>query len=137
MRMPRVRLIVAILSAFTAASLERASTLEEWLGAMTLDPGVDFETTIAGTSLEITGALAAAYEAPRALRATVAGVEAECEGKYKWSYRLFGQKVSGDGRVTGDLRDAALDVRLDFGADGRGAPTTLDIGASEEIKSFL
>ncbi|KAH8063505.1 oxidoreductase [Aureococcus anophagefferens] len=77
MRMPRVRLVVA-LSAFAAASLERASTLEEWLGAMTLDPGVDFETTIAGTSLEITdltcedlkitGALAAAYEAPRALR---------------------------------------------------------------------
>jgi len=138
MRMPRVRLIV-ILSAFTAASLERASTLEEWLGAMTLDPGVDFETTIAGTSLEITdltcedlkitGALAASYEAPRALRATVAGVEAECEGKYEWSYRLFGQKVSGDGRVTGDLRDAALDVRLDFGADGRGAPTTVAIGA--------
>ncbi|KAK7254837.1 hypothetical protein SO694_00134073 [Aureococcus anophagefferens] len=70
--MPRVRLVVA-LSAFAAASLERASTLEEWLGAMTLDPGVDFETTIAGTSLEITdltcedlkitGALAAAYEA--------------------------------------------------------------------------
>mmetsp|Transcript_4304 Transcript_4304/g.13643 ORF Transcript_4304/g.13643 Transcript_4304/m.13643 type:complete len:349 (-) Transcript_4304:28-1074(-) len=128
MRMPRVRLVVVIFAAFTAASLERASTLEEWLGAMTLDPGVDFETTIAGTSLEITdltcedlkitGALAAAYDAPRALRATVAGVEAECEGKYEWSYSIFGQKVSGDGRVTGDLRDAALDVRLDFGADG-------------------
>ncbi|KAH8059796.1 oxidoreductase [Aureococcus anophagefferens] len=83
--MPRVRLVVVIFAAFTAASLERASTLEEWLGAMTLDPGVDFETTIAGTSLEITdltcedlkitGALAAAY-APRGVRATVAGVEA-------------------------------------------------------------
>lgn len=119
-----------------AASGVRAGDLDEWLHALDLEIQTDFDERFSGVRVEVKDMVCdrfdidmidAEYIPARTLRLELEGLDGECEGDYKWSYQTGIGRIRGDGKVSAKIRDSDARFDLVFGADERGAPSTLQL----------